>query len=44
MRVPVADLKISHEEPAVVASVLNMLSDKFGVDAPMTITRGAVHD
>jgi hypothetical protein len=40
----VDDLKISHSEPEVVTSVLNSLSKKFGKDAPMTITRGKIHD
>jgi hypothetical protein len=39
----VDDLKISHEESSVVTSVLDMLSSKFGKDAPMTITRGMTH-
>jgi hypothetical protein len=40
----VDDLKISHVEPEVVTSVIDSLSKKFGKDAPMTITRGKVHD
>jgi hypothetical protein len=40
----VDDLKISHEDPSVVTLVLDKLSSEFGEDAPMTITRGTVHD
>jgi hypothetical protein len=38
------DLKISHADHEVVTSVLNTLSKKFRKDAPMTITRGKIHD
>jgi hypothetical protein len=40
----VDDLKVSHEDPEVVTSVLEMLESEFGKDAPMTVTRGKIHD
>jgi hypothetical protein len=40
----VDDLKISHESPEVVTSVLKMLESEFGMDAPMTVTRGKTHN
>jgi hypothetical protein len=40
----VDDLKVSYENPEVVTSVLVMLESKFRKDAPMTVTRGKVHD
>jgi hypothetical protein len=40
----VDDLKISHVDPAVVTNVLNHLDQEFGNEAPLTVTRGKVHD
>jgi hypothetical protein len=40
----VDDLKISHFDPTVVTDVIQMLSDEFGKEAPLTIRRGHVHD
>ncbi|MHA7927606.1 MAG: reverse transcriptase domain-containing protein, partial [Marinobacter sp.] len=40
----VDDLKISHKNPAVVTEVLEKLEQKYGNEAPLTITRGKVHD
>jgi Reverse transcriptase (RNA-dependent DNA polymerase)/Zinc knuckle len=40
----VDDLKISHEDPAVVSGVIEQLSDEFGKEAPLTVNRGKVHD
>ena len=40
----VDDLKISHVEPDVVSTVIEMLKQEFGKEAPLSITRGKVHD
>jgi Reverse transcriptase (RNA-dependent DNA polymerase) len=40
----VDDLKISHLDPAVVTEVIRLLSEEFGKEAPLTVTRGKVHD
>jgi hypothetical protein len=40
----VDDLKISHVDPTVVTNVIAMLSAEFGKEAPLTISRGAVHE
>jgi hypothetical protein len=40
----VDDLKISHQEPEVETLVLGMLAKEFGEEAPMTVTRGTMHD
>jgi hypothetical protein len=40
----VDDLKISHVDPKVVNSVIGQLEEEFGKEAPLTITRGKVHD
>jgi hypothetical protein len=46
----VNDLKISHKDPAVVTSILNLLDGRYGQEivagerAPLTVTRGKVHD
>lgn len=40
----VDDLKISHKDPDVVTSILNLLSAEFGREATLTITLGKVHD
>jgi hypothetical protein len=46
----VDDLKVSHVDPAVVTTILNLLDGKYGQEivggkrAPLTITRGTVHD
>jgi hypothetical protein len=40
----VDDLKISHVDPKVVSSVLEQLEEEFGKEAPLTITRGKIHD
>jgi hypothetical protein len=38
------NLKISHIEYKVVSSVIQQFEKTFGEDAPLTITRGKVHD
>ena len=38
------DLKISHEDPAVVTDIIWRLNDKYGKITPMVSTRGKVHD
>jgi hypothetical protein len=39
------DTKVSHEDPEVVTQVLEMFEGVYGSkDAPLTITRGKVHD
>ena len=40
----VDDLKISHKDPKVVDKVLAMLNKEFGKEAPLTVTRGLIHD
>jgi hypothetical protein len=41
----VDDLKISHEDSAVTASIVDLLQQKYGSDdAPLTVTYGKVHD
>jgi hypothetical protein len=40
----VDDLKISHVNPDVVSSVINDLNQVFGKEAPLTQTRGKLHD
>ena len=40
----VGDLKISHVDPEVVTSVIKQLENEFAKNAPLTITRGKVHD
>ncbi|KAI2500335.1 Reverse transcriptase (RNA-dependent DNA polymerase) [Fragilaria crotonensis] len=40
----VDDLKISHVDPKVVTDVIELLKSEFGNEAPLTITRGKVHE
>lgn len=40
----VDDLKISHVSTSVVDGILDMLNKRYGKDAPLTVTRGLVHD
>jgi hypothetical protein len=40
----VDDLKISHADPEVVTEVIDLLEGEFGKEAPLTKTRGHVHD
>jgi hypothetical protein len=40
----VDDLKISHVDPNVVTEVITWLDGEFGKEAPLTKTRGKVHD
>ena len=40
----VDDLKISHVEADVVTNIITLLELEFGKDAPLTVTRGKVHD
>jgi hypothetical protein len=40
----VDDLKISHVDPEVVTQVIEQLDGAFGLEAPLTKTRGLVHD
>ena len=40
----VDDLKISHVDSAVVDDLINKLNSEFGKEAPLTVTRGKVHD
>ena len=40
----VDDLKISHVDPAVVTDVIKLIESEFGKEAPLTISRGKVHD
>jgi hypothetical protein len=40
----VDDLKISHVDPNVVSKVIAALEGEFGKEAPLTVTRGKVHE
>ena len=40
----VDDLKISHVDPAVNTTIIELINTEFGKEAPITITRGLVHD
>ena len=40
----VDDLKISHASSEVVTGVIGKLKSVFGVESPLTITRGKIHD
>ena len=40
----VDDLKISHLKASVVTSVINQISSVFGKEAPLSITRGRIHE
>jgi hypothetical protein len=40
----VDDVKISHVSPAVVTDILDKINARFGKDAPLTITRGKIHE
>jgi hypothetical protein len=40
----VDDLKISHMSSNVVTSVIEQLDETFGKEAPLTVTRGKVHE
>jgi hypothetical protein len=40
----VDDLKISHVGEEVVEDILRMLNEHYGKDAPLTVTRGKVHE
>ena len=40
----VDDLKISHVDPAVVTDIIKLIEGEFGKEAPLTVTRGKVHD
>ena len=40
----VDDLKISHVDTTVVSEVIKKISGVFGIEAPLTINRGKVHD
>jgi hypothetical protein len=36
--------EISHVDPDTVGDVINMLEHEFGQEAPLTVTRGKIHD
>jgi hypothetical protein len=40
----VDDLKISHVDPDVNSSIIQLIDSEFGKEAPLTVTRGRVHD
>ena len=40
----VDDMKISHADSRVVDTIINMLEQEFGKEAPLTICRGKIHD
>eukprot|EP00978_Attheya_sp_CCMP212_P042400 scaffold257852_cov32-Attheya_sp.AAC.1 len=40
----VDDLKISHVDPKVNTQVISLINDEFGQEAPLTVTRGKIHE
>jgi hypothetical protein len=40
----VDDLKVSHADPEVVTEIIDMVEREFGKEAPLTKTRGKVHE
>ena len=40
----VDDLKISHVDAGVVDNIIDLLNERYGKEAPLTVTRGKVHD
>ena len=40
----VDNIKMSHETQQVLEDLLALLNNKFGKEAPLTITRGKIHD
>ena len=40
---PVDDLKISHENPAVVDATIAMIDCEYGQEAPLSVRRGKTH-
>ena len=40
----VDDLKISHVNKKVVTKVIDLLKKEFGKEAPLTVTRGKIHE
>jgi hypothetical protein len=40
----VDDIKVSHEDPKVVDAILALFHERYGQEAPLTITRGKVHE
>ena len=40
----VDNIKMSHETQQVLEDLLMLLNDKFGKEAPLTVTRGNIHD
>ena len=40
----VDDLKISHKKGRVVTKLIDSISERYGKEAPLTITRGPVHE
>ncbi len=40
----VDDLEISHVDPKVVNHVIGLLNDRYGKEAPLTVTRGKTND
>ncbi len=40
----VDDLKLSHVDPAVLEEVVAKLGERFGMEEPLTVTRGTIHD
>ena len=38
------DIKASHVDPKVIDTIIGVLQEKFGKHAPLTFTRGKVHD
>ena len=40
----VDDIKISHDNRWVLEDLLTLVNDKFGKEAPLTVTQGKIHD
>jgi hypothetical protein len=40
----VDDLKIAHQDPDVISHIISLLKAEFGKEAPLSVTRGKVHN
>ena len=38
------DLKILHMDEKVVTDIIQLIDGEFGKEAPITVTRGKIHD
>jgi hypothetical protein len=40
----VDDIKVSHVKPNTITKVLNLFDGKYGKEAPLSVTRGKIHE